>query len=319
MKVNIEMLCELLRKRNDVGVSDRFLTKVPPLIRDFFNKGTLKTNSFPRVFQHLDMFEDIKANGIKKPLTIYFDECGFEVDGYHRLSCATALKHETIEAEIHKEVGVLVVLAHPDDEIIFGWPIMQDLSIKKSLLVCSSDLNNPQRRHVKDRKYVLEEVCKRLQITDFECFDYPSEFYRLETRKESLKNMLDKVSHYIRKRTSNYLPPTTNKALNKVRQHMPLVFTHNAFGDYGNLDHRLINYICTGSARHIMFTDIRQKSNWLPMQFNPGLPERLFFRHPIMDCELNMDFYNEMKALYTEKKCWTWSLPPVQKCRMYIE
>lgn len=319
MKVNIKMLRALLGKRDDDRVSHNFLIKVPIYIENFFNgKDDIPCN-WERVPQHLDMFKDIKANGIKQPLTVYFDECGFEVDGYPRLACAIALGHETIEAVIHPEVEILVVLAHPDDEIIFGWPIMQDTTIKKSLLVCSSDLNNSHRRHVKMRKYVLEEVCKRLQITDFECFDYPSEFYKLETRKESLKKMLDKITDYIRQRTREFEPITANKALDKVRMHKPLVFTHNAFGEYGNLDHRLINYICTGTAKHIMYTDIAQESNWMPFQTVTGLSKRLFFSNPIMDCELNMDFYNEMKALYVEKKCWTWSLPPVQKCRMYIE
>ena len=320
MKVNIEMLCALLKTRDDKGTSDRFLSEVPSFIRDFFNNLIpTKKCSFPRVFQHLDMFKDIKANGVKQPLTIYFDECGFEVDGYHRLACAIALQQETIEADFHPNLELLVVLAHPDDEIIFGWPIIQDLNIKKSLLVCSSDLNNPRRQHVRNRKYVLEEVCKRLQITDFTCFDYPSEFYKLETRKETLKNMLEKVASFIRQRTRDYQPITPNKALDRIRQHKPLVFTHNVFGEYGNLDHRLINYICTGTAKHIMYTDITQPCNWMPFQEAVGLPKRLFYQHPFMECTLNMDFYNEMRALYLEKKCWTWSLPPAQKCRMYIE
>ena len=321
MKVDIKMLCGLLRKRTDKGISAKFLKEIPEWIRSFFNKEIpLKWKcEWPRVPEHKEVFLDIKANGIKEPLTIYFDECGFEIDGYHRLACAIALGYETIEAEIHKELGVLVVLAHPDDEIIFGWPIMQDLSIKKSILVCSSDLNNPYRRHVKDRKYALEEVCKRLQITDFKCFDYPSEFYRLETRKESLKKMLDEVAYYIKKMTKEHPPIVRNRALDRVRRHKPVAFTHNAFGEYGNLDHRLINYVCTNTAKHIMFTDITQESNWLPVQFDQGLPRKLFFQNPLIECDLNMDFYNEMKAIYTERKCWTWSFPPIQKCRMYIE
>ena len=35
---------------------------------------------------------------------------------------------------------VLMVFAHPDDEIIFGWPIFQDSTIEKELIMVTSDL-----------------------------------------------------------------------------------------------------------------------------------------------------------------------------------
>ena len=36
---------------------------------------------------------------------------------------------------------VLMVFAHPDDEIIFGWPIFQDPTIEKELIMVTSDFN----------------------------------------------------------------------------------------------------------------------------------------------------------------------------------
>ena len=41
---------------------------------------------------------------------------------------------------------VLMVFAHPDDEIIFGWPIFQDPTIEKELIMVKSDFNNPARQ-----------------------------------------------------------------------------------------------------------------------------------------------------------------------------
>ena len=57
---------------------------------------------------------------------------------------------------------VLMVMAHPDDEIIFGWSIFQDKSIEKKLLICSSDFHNKEREWCKYRKDALFEICKEL-------------------------------------------------------------------------------------------------------------------------------------------------------------
>ena len=44
---------------------------------------------------------------------------------------------------MRKKMKVLMVFAHPDDEIIFGWPIFQDPTIEKELVMVTSDFNNP--------------------------------------------------------------------------------------------------------------------------------------------------------------------------------
>ncbi len=54
---------------------------------------------------------------------------------------------------------VLMVFAHPDDEIIFGWPIFQDPTIEKELVMVTSDFNNPARQQYAHRKFLLKEVC----------------------------------------------------------------------------------------------------------------------------------------------------------------
>ena len=54
-----------------------------------------------------------------------------------------------------KEKKVLMVMAHPDDEILFGWPVFFDPKYKKKLLICSSDYNNPERAWCKYRKKSL--------------------------------------------------------------------------------------------------------------------------------------------------------------------
>jgi len=50
-------------------------------------------------------------------------------------------------------------MAHPDDEIIFGWPVLKEA---QKIIICSSDLNNPERAWCKDRKKALKDVCELL-------------------------------------------------------------------------------------------------------------------------------------------------------------
>jgi hypothetical protein len=50
----------------------------------------------------------------------------------------------------------LLVMAHQDDEIIFGWPVFQ--GNPAGLLICSSDLHNPDRQWCRHRKQVNHDV-----------------------------------------------------------------------------------------------------------------------------------------------------------------
>ena len=65
---------------------------------------------------------------------------------------------------------VVMVLAHPDDEIIFGWPIFQDDDYEKEIIMCSTDFNNPVRQEYAHRKLLLQEVCDKYEIP-LTCFD----------------------------------------------------------------------------------------------------------------------------------------------------
>ena len=84
---------------------------------------------------------------------------------------------------------ILMVMSHPDDEIIFGWPVFQSAGwgkdADKELLMCSSDFNNPERQWCSHRKFILEKICEEEGVK-LTCLDNPSEFYRASTRDEGL-------------------------------------------------------------------------------------------------------------------------------------
>jgi LmbE family N-acetylglucosaminyl deacetylase len=196
---------------------------------------------------------------------------------------------------------ILLVLAHPDDEIIFGWPILQDKNFDKDVLICSSDYLNPERSWCKHRKFTLFDICADLGLK-CQCLDYPSEFYRLNTRDETLKRFCQDVINNIDVRSYDY------------------VFTHNPIGEYGHLDHILVNYIVMDLAAKILVTDIFQSSNWLHFERMPFHCSQIYYREEnyFKSCHLNLEFYNYYKNFYVRDQVWTWSQDPVTECNLYV-
>jgi len=196
---------------------------------------------------------------------------------------------------------ILIIVAHPDDEIIFGWPILQDVSFNKNIkiLCCSSDLNNPERKWCKHRKEIFLSICSLLGIEKVKCLDYNSEFYRMETRQESLSRMMSDVLNHI----------TSMKPFDYI-------YTHNFWGEYGHLDHILINNICTFSGNKLILSDMFCPSNWIPYKEKTSLFREIYDDKFIKESVLNIDWYEKYKAIYNKNQVWTWNQPPITKCQL---
>lgn len=193
---------------------------------------------------------------------------------------------------------VLMVLAHPDDEIIFGWPILQDNNVEKKILICSSDENNPERRWCAHRKQILYKVCQKLNIP-CKCLDYNSEFYKAETRKETLKMICADILNNISKFDYDY------------------IFTHNPVGEYGHFDHILVNSIVMNTNSNIIISDMFLSSNWVPYDTISKKYKKLYYNNKLSDNVLDLNFYNYYKSFYTKEKVWTWCFDPIDKCSLY--
>jgi len=197
---------------------------------------------------------------------------------------------------------ILMVIAHPDDEVIFGWPILQNPNIKKKILCCSSDLNNPDRVWCKNRKLALEKICTEIGVEKMECLDYNSEFYRLQTRNEELKRMTGKIISNI-----------------EAMRPFDFIYTHNFWGEYGHLDHILVNNICFGLDENVVLSDILLKSNWICDK-----PNKFLFRSEMgkgdlqKNIVLNHCLYDKLESIYRGFGVWTWSQPPAEKCSLKV-
>ena len=177
-----------------------------------------------------------------------------------------------------------MIIAHPDDEVIFGSVVLKEA---KRIVCIASDENNPNRQWCKDRKKALYEIGE-LVGAEVICFNYNSEFYRINARLKELIILEEKIKPYL----------------------TGTIFTHNAWGEYGHLDHILINQIVRANYDRIWVTDICLFGDWFTVKrFNQG--KRVF------NAEIGTGFYEKCKAIYDKYGCWTWDETKITEVGVY--
>ena len=196
---------------------------------------------------------------------------------------------------------ITLLISHPDDEAIFLWPFLDRV---KRIVCASSDLNNPARTFCRERSLCLRDVCKLLGC-EYAISHADSEFYRLPTRDGQLK------AHALE--------------LMENLQSAEIIATHNAWGEYANLDHIICHYIArTVQAQtkcEVLVTDIAQEINWLPVR--PWVQGTRTWKDvpgcaplPITH-EIDRPLFDRTKAIYDARGCWTWSWEPQATCGVY--
>ncbi len=183
--------------------------------------------------------------------------------------------------------NITLLVSHPDDEIIFGWPVLKRA---KRIVCIASDRFNAARAWCRERSQCLKDV-GRLVGAEAVCLDYDSEFYHLPHRPaQRLKEMAREV----------------HLALGTA----DLIYTHNPWGEYGHMDHILTHYLAHVTGARILCSDMAHEVDWLPVK-------RWSFGPRIEDCTLNRWLYDECKRIYDARGCWTWSEPPIEQCGLY--
>ena len=193
---------------------------------------------------------------------------------------------------------ITLLIAHPDDEALFCWPALDRV---KRIICASNDSQNPERAWCKDRGLCLEEVGALLGA-EVICLPMHSEFYRLPTRDESLKCLASTLLRHLAAAET--------------------VFTHNAWGEYGNIDHILMHHVArvwqAETRRELLVSDIATEINWLPVRaWDQG--SEIGARHYSTDVPFEIDrpLFDRIKAIYDARGCWTWAWEPVERCRVY--
>lgn len=194
---------------------------------------------------------------------------------------------------------VLCVFAHPDDEVLWGWPLLQDARNQRGVLAISDNrrLDNPLWG---DRSVqAFHELGKQEGWFTF-CGGMPAEFYRLPFRRApvTLPDTVARIRQLIDKIVADFKPD--------------IVFTHNPIGEYGHADHRLVfELVCTTPAvRQVQFTDICIK-NECHVSYK-RIPDYLwectvFFQNRKYEAKVDMYFFERCRAVYQKHNAWTWN------------
>jgi LmbE family N-acetylglucosaminyl deacetylase len=180
-----------------------------------------------------------------------------------------------------------ILMAHPDDETIFGWGAWPHA---KRIISCSNDIHDHTKRWKNtDRKKALEEVGEILHVPVIS-LDYNADFSRLPGLTGELNTFVNTVKDLIKDDE--------------------LVFTHNPWGEYGHLDHIFVHVLAKMYAKGVVFSDVVSQQKWFEVKgWCLSIPEEI--------CEVDRDLYEKCKAVYQKYNCWTWWSPDITEMRLY--
>jgi len=164
---------------------------------------------------------------------------------------------------------VLGIFAHCDDEVVCGWPVLQNNNYERHLFIIAT----------RERGYsALRAICEKEGINLIEHVGFKNRFSSLQTNdvKTIIENAVTKV-----------LPD--------------FIFTHNANGEYGHIDHLYLHNLVVNKYAmqyRVVTSDIKIRSEiW---------PKRLVKRKGHFTIiERDNDFWDRCKAEYEKKNCWT--------------
>ncbi len=185
---------------------------------------------------------------------------------------------------------VLSIFAHPDDEVIFGWPLFQKPLITKHLICVSGN----------EKRLACLDKISNIGNFSWETLGLPD---------GNISNCSDELSKSLNKKINDFKPD--------------LVFTHNPHGEYQHPDHVsifsvLYNLDCT---ENLLITDMRasclSKKHNIPST-SPDIPkdELRYYLKILCQIEIDIDFYHSCKEIYSLKQVWTWDREPIKKCRL---
>lgn len=185
---------------------------------------------------------------------------------------------------------ILMVMAHCDDEIICGWPIFQEKSLKKKILIASSDLENKERVWCSHRKFVFREVCKSYNISQ-KCLNFDSCFSMNTKNISFIKNsILDEID----------------------KNEFDFIFTHNYFGEYLHPDHIFLfdlisnNFKSKTIISDIDYTHIKDRYKIFDKSIVKKFKKN-FFKKKILNLNLDQEIFDDVKEYYKTFNVWTWS------------
>lgn len=203
---------------------------------------------------------------------------------------------------------ILAVLAHPDDEVIFGWPIIQQLKGNDIYLITAGHNRNKYPK----AEEALKQVCLVNDIFLVQGNRAETNFYRLPPRYAdfTLPMFNDATTSMIAMALSQFQPD--------------YIFTHNPMGEYGHGDHKLLFNLVASFDYPVLTTDIcfynkcHNSYNSMPRIYRDYMYEPARKKTTPIHCVLDIDWYERMKMIYEQHNSWSWGgHEPIRECNLY--
>lgn len=201
---------------------------------------------------------------------------------------------------------VLGIFCHPDDEILFGWPVFQSDEFEKHLMICCDDIVRKGQR----RFNALVEVCKQENIKLEAILAESNNFYSLPTRR----------AEYLLTDAVLKIESILEDIIEKIKP--DFIFTHNPMGEYGHGSHRLLFEIVSqfAAVHNLLITDICEKSNHRSHNVIPNITWDSFYEFNSISTHHKLDqaFYFRCREIYNKHNAWTWNKDPIEVCNLYL-
>ena len=202
---------------------------------------------------------------------------------------------------------VLSILAHPDDEVIFGWPIFQRQDIDKYLLTISD--NAHWKKIGGNPLAALQEFCWGEEIKLYDCLKIHANFYAVPAAQD-FGNIIEPVQ-IIRYAIDN--------AIANIQP--DYIFTHNPVGEYGHGSHEAIFKIVSQheKVKNLLFTDICLSTDkYISTDGLSKFTKSIFYRGSRWPCVLDRSYCTRGEQVYRKYLSWTTTLEVPNKCNLYL-
>lgn len=178
---------------------------------------------------------------------------------------------------------ITMIVAHPDDEILFFWPYLKHV---KKLIACVDDITHPTRQWCRRRKDAFAEIGRTIGA-ETQVLRYDSSFASRSNKE--IRPFVDDVR--------------------KAIQGIDAVVVHNSWGEYFHLDHIMLHQICRMEGKTIFTTDICFDADWcMPKAYQQGE----IIGHAVN----NIDQHNAYMNIYRKYGAMGWTYPPIKECNL---
>jgi len=208
---------------------------------------------------------------------------------------------------------ILMILAHPDDEVLFGFPILQYKEYPKShymdktTTISLLTLSDNAEKYGEGPIQALQEVCRYNQVNVLSLPRTSTNFYRCAPRYEN--RVLRDVIQLFRKNIETAIGMTQPD----------FIFTHNPMGEYGHGDHRFVFNLVAQYDVPLLLTDICFSiETHLSSEDIPKIYKKCLYNKEGVEHHLDLAWYERMKTIYERHGAWSWSgHESVKLCNLY--